>query len=106
MTDWIGSILRRCGQTVVIRRTGGDVSAQAFLQPVTEKREEFPDEMTPLGWLDGRLWLYLGELALETDDRVVWDTMTFRVRSCRPYYLGNRLTHYWAALEMAKEEAE
>ena len=28
------------------------------------------------------------------------------MRSCRPYYIGNALSHYWAALEQEREAAE
>ena len=106
MNEWLQEVLDRYGQDVVIQTADSTVSVHAFLQPVAERKEHVPGMMTELGWNDERLWLYLGEEALETDDRVMWDTMTFRVRSCRPYYLGNKVTHYWATLERAKEEAE
>ena len=73
---------------------------------VTERGEEVRETVTPIGWVDGRLWLYLGQMALEEADHVMWNGLTFRVRSCRPYYIGDRLSHYWAALELEREAAE
>ena len=55
--------------------------------------------------MDGRLWLYLGQAALETGDRVHWEDRAFRVRSSRPYYIGETLVYWWASLEAAKEAA-
>lgn len=58
-----------------------------------------------LGWIDGRQWLYPGAEPLETGDTLSWRDMAFRVRSCRPYYIGEALSHYWAALEKEREAA-
>ena len=106
MTDWIREILERCGQTVSVRMTDGEVPARAFLQPVTEKNERVPDAVTGIGWIDGRLWLYLGQAPVGPSDRVVWNGMTFRVRSSRPYYIGEKLTYWWASLEAEREATE
>ena len=106
MTDWVRQVLDRYGQTVTLCRGETETEIWAFLQPVTEKGERVPDTATALGWLDGRQWLYLGQAALETGDALTWKEMTFRVRSCRPYYIGEALCHYWAALEKEREAAE
>ena len=106
MTDWVRQVLDRYGQTVTLCRGETEAEIRAFLQPVTEKGEQTPDTATALGWLDGRQWLYLGQAALETGDTLTWKEMTFRVRSCRPYYIGEALCHYWAALEKEREAAE
>lgn len=37
---------------------------------------------------------------------MAWEATRFRVRSCRPYYIGNALSHYWAALEQELEAVE
>lgn len=105
MTDWIGHVLKRYGQEVLVRTSGGDLPTKAFLQPITKKDEQVMDSVTALGWIDGRLWLYLGRMVLSPGDRVIWNENIFRVRSCRPYYIGQELTHYWAALEQEKEAA-
>ena len=76
-----------------------------FLSGAPEQGEEARGGPTPLGWTDGRLWLYLGQRPLETTDCLEWNGMTFRVRSCRPYYIGESLSHYWAALEQEREAA-
>ena len=105
MTDWIGYVLKRYGQETLVRTDTGDLPVKAFLQPITKEHEQVMDSVTALGWIDGRLWLYLGRTVLSSGDQVIWNDRTFRVRSCRPYYIGRELTHYWAVLEQAKEAA-
>ena len=99
----IQEILARHGQSVTIRGADGDRAARAFLQPVAERREQETGGMTGIGSLDGRLWLYLGRCAVETGDRILWNGMELRVRSSRPYYAGEKLLYWWAALERARE---
>ena len=106
MTDWFREILSRYGQEVTVRTADGEVPARAFLQPVTAKEEQVPDAVTGIGWIDGRLWLYLGDTAADTGATVTWNGRRFRVRSGRPWYVGRRLNHWWAVLEAAKEAAE
>jgi len=106
MTDWVKEILNRHGQLVTLCLANGDANTRAFLQPVTERREQVPDEMTALGTIDGRLWLYLGRTAVDVGDRILWNDMAFQVRSSRPYYEGEKLLYWWAAVEPAKEAAE
>ena len=81
--------------------TAGSVSV-----PMTERDERARSDVTSIGWVDGRLWLYLGQTALEEGEALAWEATRFRVRSCRPYYIGNALSHYWAALEQEREAAE
>ena len=96
-------ILARYGQDLTMEPGGQTV--QAFFQPLAEKSEQVPDEMTGIGWLDGRLWLYLGTMSLETGDTLLWQERRFQVRSCRPYCLGEQTMVFWAVLEEAKEAA-
>ena len=103
MTHEIQTILNRHGQLATIRRADGDTAVRAFLQPVTERREQEVGGMTGLGSVDGRLWLYLGRTAVNPEDRILWNGMELRVRSSRPYYAGEQLLYWWAALERAKE---
>ena len=105
MTDWVRQVLDRYGQPITLRRGETETVIRAFLQPVTERGERAPDTATALGWIDGRQWLYLGQEPLETGDTLLWRDMAFRVRSCRPYYIGQELSHYWAALEKEREAA-
>ena len=105
MTGWVRQILERYGQKVTVQAGESTVSARAFLQPVPERGEQAREEVTPIGWTDGRLWLYLGQMALEETDTLGWNGWTFRVHSCRPYYVGDRLSHYWAVLEREREAA-
>ena len=106
MTDWIGPTLSHYGQAVTVQMTDGQVSTRAFLQPVTERGEQVPDAVTGIGWTDRRLWLYLGRTPLGLRDKVVWNGTVFRVRSGRPYYIGQTLTYWWASLEEEREAAE
>ena len=106
MTNWIREMLSRHGQRVIIRAKDRDTETRAFIQPVTERQEREPDGMTELGMLDGRLWLYLGRNAVGPADRIFWNEMEFKVRSSRPYYMGETMLYWWASLERAKEAAE
>ena len=106
MNEWLQEVLDRYGQDVVIQTADSTVSVHAFLQPVAERKEHVPGMMTELGWNDERLWLYLGQAEASAGDTVAWNGMSFRVRSSRPYYIGQELTHWWASLESAKEAAE
>lgn len=106
MRDWIQMVLERYGQAVRVERAGEYAAERAFLQPVIERGEQVPDEMTEIGWLDGRLWLYLGQAEVEPGDVICWNGMEFRVRSSRPYPVGETLLYWWASLEQAREAAE
>ena len=106
MTDWVRQVLERYGQDVTVDTADGERTARAFLQPVAERDERARSDFTSIGWVDGRLWLYLGQTALEEGESLAWEGRRFRVRSCRPYYIGNALSHYWAALEQEREAAE
>ena len=103
MTRWVERILDRYGQEVTVEREGEAETVRAFLQPVTERDEVVP-EIAGTGWLDGRLWLYLGREAVESGDFVSWNGRRFRVRSGRPHYIGGELCHWRAVLERAREQ--
>lgn len=102
MTRWVDEILTRYGQEVTVERDGTAKTVRAFLQPVRERSENGP-EPSAIGRLDGRLWLYLGRTALKTGDAVCWNGRRFRARSGRPHYIGQRLSHWRAVLERARE---
>ena len=42
MTRWVDEILRRYGQEVSLEQEGEEKTVRAFLQPLTERREEGP----------------------------------------------------------------
>ena len=53
-------IAERYGQSVLILREDGEITARAFFQPLPEQGETAVDTVVSLGGLDRRLWLYLG----------------------------------------------
>ena len=103
MTRGVEDLLRRYGpEAEVVRREGETERVRAFLQPIRERDEAVP-ETAAIGWLDGRLWLYLGRAAVKSGDTVLWNGRRFRVRSGRPHYIGQALCHWRAVLERARE---
>lgn len=103
MTRWVETILARYGQETALERGDGtEETVRAFLQPVRERDEDGP-EPSPIGGLDGRLWLYLGKAPVRTGDHVSWKGRRFRVRSGRPHYIGAELSHWRAVLERERE---
>ena len=89
-------------QEFTVEREGEAETIRALLQPVSQRDEAVP-ETAAIGWLDGRLWLYLGRKEVGAGDLVPWDNRRFRVRSGRPHYIGGRLCHWRAVLERARE---
>lgn len=106
MRRWTEAVLARYGEKAAVETAAGRIETRAFLQPMRQRREQAPDTATEIGWVDGRLWRYLGQAALEPGDTVRWNGMAFRVRSSRPYYAGGVLNHWWASLEREREAAE
>ena len=102
MTRWVEEILTRYGQEVTVEHEDTAETVRAFLQPITQRDEAVP-ETAAIGWLDGRLWLYLGRKAVEAGDLVRWNGQRFRARSGRPHYIGDTLCHWRAVLERARE---
>lgn len=106
MRDWVSFAAGRFGQELVIR-SGNAVERRvwAFLQPVFRDGETLPDDFTPAGWTDRRLWRYIGPEPLEEGDQVLGLGFAFRVLSCRQALFGNASCYWRAALEREKEEA-
>lgn len=103
MNDWMREILRRYGQEVSLVRDGASVNVRAFLQPLPESRESLPGTPSGIGWVDRRLWCYLGLCQLFPGETLLWNGLRFRVRSCRAFFLGEHLCHHWAALIPERE---
>lgn len=109
MTHWVDEILRQFGQDVTLRRWDRETNEEnvepvrAFLQPLKDRDELEPEWKCEIGWLDGRLWLYLGKAKVRAGDCLEWMGMRFRVRSGRPHYLGDTLSHWRAVLERERE---
>ena len=93
MTDWVRQALGPVwsgGLPCVTK--GRRQPSGPFCSRVTSRENRCRIPPTALGWMDGRQWQYLGQEPLETGDTLTWKDMTFRVRSCRPYYIGEALS--------------
>ena len=106
MTAWVCGILRRYGQAAVLETPEGETAVQAFLQPAREPRGRALGAATEIGWVDQRLWIYLGREKIGPGDTVRWKDLAFQVRSSRPCYIGQTLSHWWAVLERRWETVE
>lgn len=108
--DAFARILERYGQAVrLCGGAGADQEVRAFLQPVTQRREDWRQEApTPLGVRDQARFLYLGppEVPLDElgDGFLEWRGRRFQVRVCQPAYVGEVLSHWWAVLEARDRE--
>lgn len=98
--------LARFGQAATVESPAGAADTRAFIQPLRERRETAVGAVSGIGWSDERLWLYLGTAAAKEGDTVLWQGQRFYVRSGRPVYLGEQVSHWRALLERAKEAAD
>lgn len=98
-------ILERYGQSVTLKNKDGEQEIRAFLQPEKARTETVPGEQTPIGWVDERLWSYIGLAAMEPGDIIRQGNTAYRVRSSRAYWLGDQVHHWWALLETEREAA-
>ena len=106
MTGVMGEILEHYGQTVTLRSRDGEKSVRAFIQPAAARDETVPGEQTSIGWIDERLWRYIGLEEVQLGDTVIWRGRSFRVRSSREHALSDEINHWWALLEPERRAAE
>lgn len=99
-------LLRRYGQSATLKNPAGEKMIRAFLQPEKAREEGVPGTVTPIGWVDDRLWSYIGLEAVEPGDVIVQGGVSYRVRSSRAYWLGDAVHHWWALLEREREAAK
>lgn len=105
MTNWVKAGVERFGQTVLICSEEGEERAvKAFLQPIIQRDESLPGDFTSAGWVDSRLWRYIGREELREGERLLWQGLIFRVRSCRAVFFREALCHWQASLEREKED--
>ena len=93
-------ILERYGQSVTLKNKDGEQEIRAFLQPEKARTETVPGEQTPIGWVDERLWSYIGLAAVEPGDIIRQGNTAYRA-----YWLGDQVHHWWALLETEREAA-
>ena len=106
MTERFDRILRRYGETVQLISGGGEKEILAFIQPVTDEGREAPYQVTSLGTVDDRKWVYLGMEAVEPGDGLRCAAGNFTVSNSAAIYAGREFSHWWAALETEKEAAQ
>lgn len=99
-------ILTQYGQTVTLKNKDGVRTIQGFMQPDTSREENVPGEQTAIGWMDTRLWRYIGREEVQPGDILVWRETAYRVRSSRAYCLGDTVHHWGASLEREREAAQ
>ena len=102
MKPSIARILRKYGQTVKVNGT----ETRAFIQPAREKEKAAPFEVSSLGAVDDRKWMYLGETELKLGDRVEFRGRGYTVRSCESVHIGDEIVYWWASLKAEREAAE
>ncbi|WP_295584227.1 hypothetical protein [uncultured Oscillibacter sp.] len=103
MRAWVKRVMDRWGQSVRVETADFTGEVRAFFQPLAQRSERVPSAVTALGWVDERLWLYLGGTKVSPGDRLAWNGQRFRVRSARPYGPGNTALFWWALAEAEKE---
>ena len=96
-------ILERYGQSAALVNKDGEKMIRAFLQPERAREECVPGGQTPIGWVDERLWSYIGLEAVEPGDVIKQGGTAYRVRSSRAFRLGDAVHHWWAVLERERE---
>ena len=64
-------LLRRYGQSATLKNPAGEKTIRVFLQPEKAREEGVPGTITPIGWVDDRLWSYIGLEAVEPGDVIV-----------------------------------
>ena len=102
----VETIMKECGQRVILRRGAEEKTVCSFLQPVAKQAETVPEEMCSLGGLDRRLWIYLGQEEVCPGEQILWGQQCFRVRSSRAFPVGKDVLYWWASLEQEREVAE
>ena len=102
----LAGILTQYGQTVTLKNTRGTQTVRAFIQPEVSRGETVPGTQTAIGWVDDRLWRYIGTTEVQPGDVIVWKETAYRVRSSREYALGDEAHHWQASLEREREAAQ
>lgn len=95
------TLLAKYGQSVTLCRHDGETETiRAFLQPVTERRENWRQtEPSPMGTVrkDRFLCLTGADTPLE-DGYLEWRDLRLRVSAAQPIYIGDTVSHWWAIL--------
>ncbi len=103
MTESVHTILERWGQTVTLLTAQGEKTAKAIFQPIIQNSETEDGCVHPLGRIDQRRWLYLGQEPLKKGDQVTRQGETFVVRSSHSWRAGEQVILWQALLEREKE---
>ncbi len=106
MSTLLERILAAYGQTVTVFHAQEDArTVRAFLQGGRDAGETAPFAVTPLGTVDDRTWIYLGTAQVEPGDTVAFAGDTYMVQNSQAVWIGDEISHWWAALTPQKEAA-
>lgn len=106
MSTLLERILAAYGQTVTVFRVQEDArTVRAFLQGGRDAGEATPFAVTALGTVDDRTWIYLGTAQVEPGDTVAFAGEKFTVQNSQAVWIGDEISHWWAALTPQKEAA-
>lgn len=106
MSTLFEHILAAYGQTVTVFHAQEDArTVRAFLQGNRDAGKAEPFAVTPLGTVDDRTWIYLGSAPVDPGDTVAFKGESFTVHNAQAVWVGDEISHWWAALTLQKEAA-
>lgn len=106
-----GRILRRYGNTVVIRSNGRTEVTKAFVQPLRRRHRLYiNDKVIPAGYFDNAYKLYIGDCShrFSYGDNTVITCMgeQYTVVTGEEFFVGDDEVYVWAILSPKKELKE
>lgn len=106
MSTLFERILAAYGQTVTVFHEQEDArTVRAFLQGSRDAGKAEPFAVTALGTVDDRTWIYLGTARVDPGDTVAFEGESFTVHNAQAVWVGDEISHWWAALTPQKEAA-
>ena len=105
------SMLRRYGNTVLIRTKGRTQVTKAFVQPLRRRHRLYiNDKVIPAGFFDNAYKLYIGDrehhFAYGDDTVIACMGQEYTVVTCEEFFVGDEEVYVWAILSPKKELKE
>ncbi len=105
------TILRRYGNTVVIRRKGRTETTNAFVQPLRRRHRLYiNDKVVPAGYFDNAYKLYIGDrehrFTYGDGSIIICRGEEYTVVTCEEFVVGDDEVYVWAILSPKKELKE